>query len=84
MRTTRHPFVAVVAALALGACGGSGGDKDPARPLSGRPPASAAASVNGFIGYLQQVTADPSETTAAVDVSAFTAPTSETDEPTAL
>ncbi len=85
MRTSQHAFVAALAALALGGCGGGGGgDKDPALPQAGQPPASAAASVNGFIGYLQQIVADQSDTTPAVDLSAFTAPTSDTEEPTAL
>ena len=85
MRNTQTTFVAVVAALALGACGGgSSSDDNPAAPGAGQPPAAAAASVDGFIGYLQQITADQSETAAAVDVGAFAAPTSDTDEPTPL
>lgn len=85
MRSTQTTFVAVVAALALGACGGgSSSDDNPAAPGAGQPPAAAAASVDGFIGYLQQITADQSETAAAVDVGAFAAPTSDSDEPTAL
>ncbi|MCB1896347.1 MAG: hypothetical protein H6945_12560 [Zoogloeaceae bacterium] len=86
MRSTQTTFVAVVAALALGACGGgsSSDDDNPAAPGAGQPPAAAAASVDGFIGYLQQITADQSETAAAVDVGAFAAPTSDTDEPTPL
>ena len=84
MRTSNCTFVATLAALALGACGGGGGDKDTDRPGADQPPASEAASVNGFIGYLQGITADRSETATPVDVSAFTAPTSDTDEPAAL
>lgn len=66
--------------MALSACGG--GDDGPAPvPPTTEVPASASASVDGFISYLKTLVVASADTLEPVDVSAVTPPASETDEP---
>ena len=70
--------------VALAACGGGHDDGNPPPtppPVSNTPPASASASVQGFIDYLQILVATMQDTVEPLDVNAFTAPTSDTTEP---
>ena len=77
MRT--HAILAALgAALLLAACGGGGND-DP--PATSEVPASASASVDGFVDYLKKLVASSAETLEPVDTAAVTGPTDETSEP---
>jgi hypothetical protein len=66
------------AALLLAACGGGGHD-DP--PATSEVPASASASVDGFVDYLKKLVAASADTLEPVDTAAVTGPTDETSEP---
>jgi hypothetical protein len=66
------------AAAALAACGG--GEDTPPPPTS-QVPASASASIGGFIAYLQALVVSAADALEPVDVSAVTPPTDETSEP---
>lgn len=79
MKTIVKLLYASVLALGLTACGGGGG-KDPARASANTPPASAAASVEGFVAYLQRLVANQGDGTVPLDVGDFVAPTSDTTE----
>ena len=70
----------LVAAAALAGCGGGGSDYVP--PATESVPASASASVSGFIAYLQQLVVASADMLEPVDVSAVTPPTDDTAEPT--
>lgn len=72
----------LVATLALSGCGG--GDDDQAPAATSGVPASASASVGGFIGYLQALVVSRTEALDPVDVSAVVAPVSDTTDPGAL
>ncbi|MEP7056848.1 MAG: hypothetical protein ABI809_03635 [Caldimonas sp.] len=76
MRTKLTLLVLASAAL-LAACGG--GDDTPA-PTS-QVPASASASIDGFVAYLQALVVAPADTLEPVDVSAVTPPSDETSSP---
>ena len=77
MRT--HAILAALgAALLLAACGGGGND-DP--PATSEVPASASASVDGFVDYLRKLVASSADTLEPVDTAAVTGPTDETSEP---
>ena len=65
-------------AAALAGCGG--GDDTPPSPTS-QVPASASASIGGFIAYLQALVVSAADMLEPVDVSAVTPPTDETSEP---
>lgn len=68
------------AAAVLVACGG--GDDTPAPvPPTSQVPASASASIGGFIAYLQALVVSMADTLEPVDVSGVTPPTDETSEP---
>lgn len=69
------------AAAALAGCGG--GDDSPPPPTA-QVPASASASIGGFIAYLQALVASAADMLEPVDVSAVTPPTDETSEPQAI
>lgn len=69
----------LIAAAALAGCGG-GDDYVP--PATESVPASASASVGGFIAYLQQLVVASADMLEPVDVSAVTPPTDDTAEPT--
>ncbi len=66
------------AAAALAGCGG--GDDTPP-PATSQVPASASASISGFIAYLKELVASSADTLEPVDVSGVTPPTDETSEP---
>lgn len=74
----KKPFIAslLVAAL-MGACGG--GDGPP--PATEKVPASAGASVNGFIDYLRELVASMDDTLEPVDVTSLTPPLDNVGEP---
>ena len=80
----RHAGLAAVAAagLALAACGGNNNDDQP--PVTESVPASASASVGGFVDYLMRLVGSAADMLDPVDVSAVLAPTDEVSEPTAL
>ena len=67
------------ALLVLAACGGSDNNTPP--PPTSQVPASASASVTGFIAYLQALIASMADTLEPVDVSTVTPPTDDTSEP---
>ena len=75
--------VAILAAIAAGAlvaaCGGNN-HNDP--PATSEVPASASASVDGFIEYLKRLVASSADTLEPVDTSMVTAPVDDTKEPT--
>jgi hypothetical protein len=68
---------------ALASCGGSGSsDNGMVAPVAtNMPPASAAASVDGFIAFMKTLVATQDNTGAGLDVSAFIAPKSDTATP---
>jgi len=68
----------VLCVVLLAACGGGGDD---APPATSAVPASASASIGGFIGYLQALVASAADMLEPVDTAAVTAPTDETSEP---
>jgi len=70
------------AALLAGCFGGGGGDDTPA--VTDAVPASASASVGGFISYLQQLVVASADMLEPVDVSSVTPPTDDTSEPTPI
>jgi hypothetical protein len=77
-------FSAIAAAALVAACGGSDFVNPPAPPPTSEVPASASASIDGFIAYLVALVAIPSSTTDVlepVDTSMVTPPTDETSEP---
>jgi hypothetical protein len=74
---------AIAAAALVAACGGGSDFVNPPAPTS-EVPASASASIDGFIAYLAALVATPPSTTDAlepVDTSMVTPPTDETSEP---
>ena len=73
---------AAAAALAVTACGGN--SNDDTSPVTSSVPASASQSVGGFIDYLMKLVVSAADTLDPVDVSAVTAPTDETSDPTPL
>ena len=73
-------LIAMSMAALLAACGG--GDDTPAPPpVTTEVPASASASVSGFIAYLKLLVVAVADTFEPVDVSAVTPPTSDNTEP---
>ena len=70
--------VVLCAAAALAGCGG--GDDTPP-PATSQVPASASASIDGFISYLKELVASSADTLEPVDVSGVTPPTDETSAP---
>lgn len=66
-------------AALLAGCGGGGGDDTPAP--TAQVPASASASVGGFISYVKALVASPADMLEPVDVRNLTAPTDEASEP---
>ena len=75
---TQATLAALAAATLLAACGGGGHD-DP--PATSEVPASASASVGGFVDYLKKLVASAADTLEPVDTAAVTGPTDETSEP---
>jgi hypothetical protein len=77
---TKKPILSLLCATAvLAACGGGGDDHPP--PPTAEVPASASASVDGFIAYLKALVVSAADMLEPVDVSAVTPPTSDTTEP---
>jgi hypothetical protein len=69
----------LLAAVMLSGCGG--GDDEAPPPATSQVPASASASIGGFIAYLQTLVVSMADTLEPVDVGAVTPPTDETSEP---
>jgi hypothetical protein len=69
---------ALSAAAFVAACGG-GGDNTP--PATSEVPASASASVDGFVDYLKKLVASAADMLEPVDAAAVAGPTDETSEP---
>ena len=65
-------------AAVLAGCGGGGNDPP---PPTVEVPASASASIDGFIAYLQALVGSMADTLEPVDVSGVTPPTDETSPP---
>lgn len=74
-------ILVLAAGVALAGCGG-GDDNTP--PVTQSVPASASASVSGWISYLQQLVVAAADMLEPVDVSAVTPPTDDTAEPTVI
>ncbi len=72
--------VGLAACVALASCGGKDDGMAPvATPVaSNTPPASASASVLGFIAYLKILTPTMPENTQPLDLTGFVAPTDDT------
>ena len=70
-----------IVAASLSACGG-GGDDNSTPPPTSQVPASASASIGGFIDYLKALVAASADTLEPVDVSAVTPPADDAAEPT--
>ncbi len=84
MRTRQTLVLALAASsIALGLSGCGGGDDD-TPPVTSQVPASASASVGGFIAYLTALVATSPENLEPVDIAAVTPPTSDTTEPEVL
>jgi hypothetical protein len=85
LKNAARGALAVGAAGALAACGGSDDSPNNQPPVStvdpNVPPASASASVDGFIAFMKGVIATTPDAATALDVTAFVAPTSDTTEP---
>lgn len=71
-------LLAVVCSTALlAACGGFSGGPS----VTSEVPASASASIAGFIDYLKELVVTPAETLEPVDVSSVTPPRDDTSSP---
>jgi hypothetical protein len=70
----------VALSVGLASCGGKDDGTPPVATTaaSNTPPASASASVAGFIAYLKLLVVTMPENTTPLDVSAFVAPTDDT------
>jgi hypothetical protein len=80
---TRTSLAAIAVAVIVAACGG-GSDFVNAPPATSQVPASASASIDGFIAYLEELVATPvasADMLEPVDTSMVTGPTDETSEP---
>ena len=75
---TKAMVAALSAAAFVAACGG-GGDNTP--PATSEVPASASASVDGFVDYLKKLVASAADMLEPVDTAAVAGPTEETSEP---
>lgn len=73
----------MVAGLALVACGGDDFNNN-TPDVTAEVPASASASVGGFIDYLMKLVVSSADMLEPVNISAVTAPTDDTVEPTVL
>lgn len=75
---TQAILAALSGAALLAGCGGGGHD---APPATSEVPASASASIDGFVDYLKKLVASSADTLEPVDTAAVTGPTDETSEP---
>lgn len=66
-------------AAVLAGCGGSDGSL---QTDDSKPPASAGATAEGFVSYLQTLQSQLPDQATELDLSQFLPPTSETAEPT--
>ncbi len=87
-KTFRLAALVMVVSAGLSACGG-GGDAGPA-PMPAPPaatdsvPASASASVSGFIDYLQALVKSAADTLEPVSLANVAPPAGDSDEPRQL
>ena len=77
---TQAILAALAAAALLAACGG-GSDPEETPPATTEVPATASASVGGFIGYLIRLVDSSAEMLEPVSTATVTGPTDETSEP---
>ena len=75
---TKAILAALSAAALVAACGG-GGDNSP--PATSEVPASASASVDGFVVYLKKLVASAADMLEPVDTAAVLPPADDTGEP---
>lgn len=87
MRKQFSLAVALLAAALVIGCGGDGGDgaviTPPPPPTSGIPE-NASSNSMGFVAYLMLLVASSADGLEPVDISGFTAPTSEQEEPASI
>ncbi len=74
----------LAAAAVLAACGGSDFQNTPETPATSEVPASASASIDGFIAYLKRLVVSSADMLEPVDTSAVTGPKDEVSEPQAV
>ncbi|MEO8526263.1 MAG: hypothetical protein ABI460_16170 [Caldimonas sp.] len=72
-------LAALAAAALVVACGGGSDFQNP--PATSSVPASASASIDGFIAYLRELVVSAADMLEPVDTSMVTGPTDETSEP---
>ncbi|MCE9661299.1 MAG: hypothetical protein K8R60_22465 [Burkholderiales bacterium] len=75
---TKAIVAALFGAALVAACGGNDHN---APPATSEVPASASASIDGFIDYLKKLVASSADMLEPVDTAAVTGPTDETSEP---
>ena len=75
---TKATLAALSVAAVVAACGGHDFQTPPA---TSSVPASASASVDGFIAYLKELVASAADMLEPVDTSKVTGPTDDTIEP---
>ena len=75
---TNATLAALAVAVVVTACGGSDFQNPPA---TSSVPASASASIDGFIAYLKELIVSAADMLEPVDTSMVTGPTDETSEP---
>lgn len=78
MRNKASVTALAVAAL-VAACGGNDFQANP--PATSSVPASASASIDGFIAYLKELVASAADMLEPVDTGMVVAPKDETSEP---
>ena len=92
MRKQFSLAVALLATALVIGCGGDGGDggrdgavitPPPPPPTSGIPE-NASSNSMGFVAYLMLLVASSADGLEPVDISGFTAPTSEQEEPASI
>lgn len=75
----RFHFIALFASTLLAACGS--GSSSPPAAVTEVVPASASATVDGYVGYLKLLVVAMADTREPVDVSQVMPPTTDTAEP---
>ncbi|MEP7302293.1 MAG: hypothetical protein ABI699_12260 [Caldimonas sp.] len=76
-------FASVAAAIVVSACGGNDFQAAPpvVPPVTSEVPASASASIDGFIAYLKALVVAAADMLEPVDTSMVTGPVDEVSEP---
>ena len=74
-------LLAVMAAALLAACGGGGSGDPVVETPAGGVPDSASASIAGMAAWITSASADSSDTTEPVDLTAFNPPVADNIEP---